>query len=91
MHIDRCSRRRMDRLGPTIDTDVRLHPTVPLAALLGLVHLRVPFPGLGVGRTRALINYGIHNGASSHLRAALLKVLGNQGKQPPPMLWRTSR
>jgi len=73
---------RMDQLAPTVHADVRLHPEVPLVALPGLMHLRVPFPILVLGEARRTDDGGVHNGAGGDLQPVLLKILGNQRKQP---------
>ena len=56
-----------------IHPDMRLHPEVPLIALLGLVHLRVAALLLVLGRRRGGDDGGIDDRALAHQQAALLQ------------------
>ena len=58
-----------------IDSDMRLHPEVPLVALLGLMHLGVTFPGLVFGRAGRCDQRGIDH-ASGLEQQALGSELG---------------
>lgn len=55
----------------SIHTDVRLHPEVPLIALLGLVHLGIALSILVLGRTRRGNDGGIHHRAGLEHQALL--------------------
>jgi len=39
--IDRCRGHRMDQLAAAVNPEMRLHPEIPLVALLGLMHLGI--------------------------------------------------
>ena len=61
MHIRRRCHYRVNQLGPAIDANMGLHAKAPLVALLGLVHLRIPFAFPVPGRTGRIYDGGIDN------------------------------
>ena len=73
-HIAYVGRRRHDRMhqpGLGIDADVRLHPEVPLVALLRLVHLGVARLGAVLGRRGRGNERRINDRALAHHQASL--------------------
>lgn len=79
--IGRCGDNGVDKLSPTVDTDVRLHAEVPLIALAGLPHLRIALFLFILGGTRRADDAGIDNGTSGYLQAILLQILIHQVEQ----------
>ena len=63
----------MDQPRFGIRSNVGLHPKVPLIALLGLVHLRVPLAGAVLGRTGGGNQGGIDNRAGLEQQTCLSK------------------
>ena len=53
---------------------LRLHPVVPLIALLGLVHLGIPLPCFVLGGARRRNQGGIHDRALAHCHAPCAEV-----------------
>ena len=77
VHVGRCRNNRMDQLGLTVHTDVRLHAEVPLVTLLRLVHLRVARLVLILGRGRGIDDGGIDDGAGRYLQSFGLQMPSN--------------
>lgn len=66
MNVGRRRLHRMDQAGVLGDADVHLHPEVRLIALLGLVHLRIPFPGIVLSGTGSSDQGGVDDRALLH-------------------------
>lgn len=65
-----------------IYTDMGLHAEVPLIAFLGLVHFRVAFAFLVLGRTRRMNQRGIDDGALAQRQAAITQVAIDHTQNP---------
>jgi hypothetical protein len=61
---------------------MHLHSVVPLVALLGLVHFRVPLSFLVLGGRCGVNNGRIHNGTAPHHEPRLLETLLKKSRQP---------
>jgi len=72
--IGRCADDGVHQARVGIDTDMRLHPKVPLVALLGLVHLRISLTRAVLGRAGCCNQSGIHDRTSLEHQA-----FGDQG------------
>ena len=68
--IGRCGRDGMHQPGVGVHANVRLHPKVPLVALLGLVHLGVALTAVVLGRAGRSNQRGIDHGAGLEHQAA---------------------
>ncbi|MFT4167356.1 MAG: hypothetical protein QM650_19140 [Microlunatus sp.] len=77
---------RVDVAGAGVNPDVGLHPEVPLVALLGLMHLRVPLSSSVLGRGRGGEQRGIHNAAAAHDPTLTFEDLVLRGQQLLPEL-----
>ena len=64
--MGRCRYQGMDQAARGIDSNMRLHPEVPLAAFFGLVHFRVSFAALILGRAGRFDDGGIDDGSFAH-------------------------
>ena len=69
-----CRNKRMDDLARTVDANMRLHPEVPLVALLGLMHLRIPLFRFVLSRAWRGNNRRINDRTSGDFHAALAQV-----------------
>jgi hypothetical protein len=56
VYIDCCPNDGVHQASVSINTNMRLHTEVPLAAHLGLVHIRIPLTRAVLGRTRLAIS-----------------------------------
>jgi hypothetical protein len=70
-HLGRGAFNGMDQTALGIDANVRLHPEVPLIALLGLSHLGVALLVMVLGRTRCCNQCGIDDRATLHAQSCL--------------------
>ena len=61
---------------------MRLHPEVPLVALLHLVHLRVARLGAVLRRRRRVEDGRVHDRAFPQPQALCRQLLGDLGQQP---------
>ena len=69
-----------------VHTYVRLHSKIPLIALAGLMHLRIPFLLLVLRGTRSIDDRGINNGSTHHLYAVLFQIDIHNPKQFVPQI-----
>ena len=69
-----CRHHREDQARFRIDADVCLHAEFPLVALLGLVHVGVPFTRPVLRRARRVDDGRIDNGAVTQQQALLAKI-----------------
>src|SRR6266542_7124340 len=67
--VRRCRRHRVYQTGVGVHANVRLHPEVPLIALLRLVHLRIALTLRVLGRTRRRDDRRVHNAAALEQQA----------------------
>ena len=74
VHVGGRGDDRMDQAGVLIDTNMDFHTEVPLVALLGLVHLRIPFPLIVLGGTGRRDQGGIDDRALPHRHAPMAEV-----------------
>ena len=64
----------MDQAGVLVDADMDFHPVVPLVALLGLGHLRIPLPLFVFGGAGRRDQGGIDDRALPHRHAPSAEV-----------------
>lgn len=81
VNVRRRDHHRVNELGATVDTDMALHAEIPLVALASLVHLRIAFLLLVLGRTGRTDDGGIDDRTTGYLQTVLLKVLIDQMEQ----------
>jgi hypothetical protein len=81
MHIGSGGLHRVDEACVLVLADVdlplrglRLHPEIPLVALFGLMHLRIPLPGVVPRGARSGDQGGINDCPLSHLHAPILEI-----------------
>ncbi len=84
MHVGRRRSHRADECALAVHPDVRLHAKIPLAAFVRSMHIRLSLPVLVLRRNRSVDIDGIRDGAGIHLHPILMRILGDQGKQPVP-------
>jgi len=78
----------MDQAGVLVDADMDFHPVVPLVALLGLGHLRIPLPLFVFGGAGRRDQGGIDDRALPHRHAPSAEVsLDGLKDGLPPFLW----
>ena len=65
----------MDQAGILVDADKDFHPVVPLIALLGLVHFRIPLPLFVIGGAGGGNQGGIHDLALAHRHAPCAEMV----------------
>ena len=66
--VGRCRAHAVDYARLRVNPHVRLHPQMPLATLLGLMHLWVPLPGPILGGRRRLDDGAVHDGSLPQLQ-----------------------
>ena len=71
MLVGRCRFNTVNQTRLCIGTDMSLHTKVPVVALFGLMHLRIPFATGILGRGRCLNKSGINDGALLEQQATL--------------------
>src|SRR4026208_266298 len=81
MHIGGSGSHRMNQLCPAVYADMGLHAEMPLVALLGLMHLRIPLLLAILRGTGGIDNGGIHNGPAADLQALLRQIFSNPHKE----------
>jgi len=79
--VGRGRRDRMNQLGLSADTNMRLHAEVPLVTFLRLMHHRVTGFVLVVGRAGCIDDGRIHNRASVNYQPVFLKIAVDLYKQ----------
>ena len=72
--VRRRSLHRMKQAGDHVRTNMRLHPEVPLAAFLGLVHLRIARLLPLLGQRRGRDQGGLHDRALAQHQTPLLQM-----------------
>ena len=78
--IGRCADDGVYQARVSIDTDMRLYAEVPLVALLGLVHLRIPLARTVLGRAGSRNQGGVYHGAGLE-HQAIARQCGVDGVQ----------
>lgn len=81
MYIGRGDCRRMNELGLAVDTNMRLHPKVPLVALLRLMHRRIASALLVLRRGRRVDQGRMYDGSARHGQSVLRQILVHPLKQ----------
>ena len=74
VNVGRCRRNRMNDPESAVDSDVRLHPEVPLVAFHGLVHLRIALTSGVFRRAWRRDDRRVHNRATADPQPALGQV-----------------
>ena len=80
MHLRRGVGQMMDEAGLVVNPDVQFHAEIPLLALAGGMHLRVPLPRLILGGCGSRNQGGIHDRALPQAKAQARQMLLDQGE-----------
>lgn len=72
---------RMNQPGFAIDTDMRLHPEIPLIPFLRLVHIRITLSFLVLGGTGRINDRGIDYRSAGNFYPVLIEILIDQMEQ----------
>ncbi len=81
MHIGRRGGHGMNQLRLAVHANMRLHAEIPLVALLGLMHLRIPLLLAILRRTGRTDDGGIHDGPSADLHAVSRQIRTDPRKE----------